>query len=106
MCGIAGYIGSFFTQEQLKKNIRSACKALRHRGPDQEGFYVDQGIALGASRLAIRDSERGKQPMTRQGWTLIFNGELYDTKHLKDSLLQAGYFFETDCDTEILLNAV
>ena len=105
MCGIAGFAGSIFSQEHLQKNIRLACKALRHRGPDQEGIHVDKGLALGVSRLAIRDPKNGMQPMTRRRMTLIFNGELYETKSLKEKLLAAGYSFETDCDTEILLNA-
>ncbi len=105
MCGIAGLVGFVFSEKELQKHIESACRALHHRGPDQQGFYVDKGVALGVSRLAIRDPEHGTQPMTRQGLTLVFNGELYDIKPLKDKLLQAGSTFETDCDTEIFLNA-
>jgi len=105
MCGISGLAGNLYNREKLLAYLKLACKALRHRGPDQEGFYVDKGIALGVTRLAIRDPQKGLQPMQRRELTLVFNGELYDIQPLKEKLLRAGYIFETDCDTEILLNA-
>ncbi|MFI5343878.1 MAG: asparagine synthase (glutamine-hydrolyzing) [Chlamydiales bacterium] len=105
MCGIVGFAGSSFSQPQLREMVGAACKKLRHRGPDEEGDYYADGVALGISRLAIRDPVKGKQPMTRQGMTIVFNGELYDTQPLKSELQQKGYQFETDCDTEIFLLA-
>src|SRR5436189_3869299 len=105
MCGIVGFAGSLFSLEQLKKMIILACNKLHHRGPDDQGIYLDAGIALGASRLAIRDPLKGKQPMSRHGMTLVFNGELYDTHSLKRALENRGYQFETDGDTEIFLLA-
>jgi asparagine synthase (glutamine-hydrolysing) len=105
MCGISGLAGSIYSPEELLAYLKHACKALHHRGPDQEGLYVDQEIALGVSRLAIRDQEKGIQPMVRRELVLVFNGELYDTQPLKDKLARLGYVFETSCDTEILLNA-
>lgn len=105
MCGIAGFVGPVFSENQLRENIQSACRALHHRGPDEQGYYVGKDIALGTSRLAIRDLESGSQPMTYQDTTLIFNGELYQTERLKKQLIQAGYQFKTECDTEILLKA-
>lgn len=105
MCGIAGFVGSALSQNELREGICRACKALRHRGPDDQRFYVDAGVALGVSRLAIRDPVKGIQPISRQGLTLVFNGELYDTEHLKNRLLKLGYRFETGCDTEVLFNA-
>lgn len=105
MCGIAGFVGSIFSEKQLKEHIQSACHALRHRGPDEQGYSVSPNIALGASRLAIRDIQGGSQPMTHQDITLVFNGELYETDTLKKRLIQGGHQFKTECDTEILLNA-
>lgn len=105
MCGISGLVGSIYSPEELAAYLKHACKALHHRGPDQEGLYVDQGIALGISRLAIRDPKKGLQPMVRRELTLVFNGELYSTQPLKDKLTRLGYVFETNCDTEVLLNA-
>lgn len=106
MCGIAGIVGDIFSQEELIDKLKLACKNLQHRGPDQEGFYLASGIGLGISRLAIRDPKNGIQPMSRGALTLVFNGELYETKPLRDRLLLRGYSFQTECDTEVLLNAL
>lgn len=105
MCGISGFAGSIFSRNELKKHIHLACASLHHRGPDDEQHYINDGIALGISRLAIRDIEKGIQPMKRQGLILVFNGELYETQPLKAQLLKLGYHFESECDTEVLLNA-
>ncbi len=105
MCGIVGFGGSLFSPQQLEKMIGLACGKLRHRGPDDQGIFQEEGIVLGASRLAIRDPAKGKQPMSRHGMTVVFNGELYDTQHLKRSLENKGHQFETDGDTEIFLLA-
>lgn len=105
MCGIVGFGGSLYSSRHLEKMIERACDKLHHRGPDDQGIYQEEGIALGASRLAIRDPAKGKQPMSRHGMTMVFNGELYDAQPLKRSLENKGYQFETDCDTEIFLLA-
>jgi asparagine synthase (glutamine-hydrolysing) len=106
MCGISGLAGSTYSAGEMRAYLKHACKTLRHRGPDQDGIYLDSGIGLGISRLAIRDQEKGIQPMTRGELTLVFNGELYDAEQLKERLLRAGYVFETNSDTEIFLNAL
>ncbi len=105
MCGIAGFVGPTFSKHELRKHILLACNALRHRGPDDQQHYVGEEVALGASRLAIRDPEKGFQPMERSGLVIVFNGELYGAQPLREKLLKLGYSFETTCDTEILLNA-
>ena len=105
MCGIVGFAGSLYPSTQLREIMRLACSQLRHRGPDEQGEFYEQGIAFGISRLAIRDPVNGSQPMTRHGMTIIFNGELYETQSLKADLQQKGYQFTTDCDTEIFLYA-
>lgn len=104
MCGIAGLAGNFPLGQQ-EEGIRLACQSLRHRGPDDQRHFIDLGIALGVSRLAIRDPKKGIQPMQWKEMTIAFNGELYDTDSLKERLLKLGHFFETDGDTEILLKA-
>ncbi|MGH7889024.1 MAG: asparagine synthase (glutamine-hydrolyzing) [Thermodesulfobacteriota bacterium] len=106
MCGISGFVGTLYSKEQLQKYINAACKQLEHRGPDQTQVFIGNEIVLGISRLAIRDPQNGKQPMSRNGYTIVFNGELYNTRLLKEKLMQAGYYFQTECDTEILLSAL
>jgi asparagine synthase (glutamine-hydrolysing) len=106
MCGISGFAGTIYSKEELQKYITRSCIQLQHRGPDGRGAYVEENIALGASRLAIRDPRFGNQPMSWKGHTLVFNGELYHTRLLKEKLQKAGYFFQTECDTEILLKAL
>ena len=106
MCGISGFAGSFYTKERLQQHINAACKLLQHRGPDQLQAFVGDGIALGISRLAIRDPHHGRQPMSRSGYTIVFNGELYNSRALKEKLANSGCVFLTECDTEILLLAL
>lgn len=105
MCGIAGFIG-FGEQGALEKMTR----ALVHRGPDAEGFFIEEkkGIHFGHRRLSIIDVAQGAQPMmTSDGeLVLIFNGEIYNHLELRAELLAKGHVFQTDhCDTEVLLYA-
>ena len=76
-------------------------KTLKHRGPDEEGYYIEKNILLGHRRLSIIDLKNGKQPMTYQGYTIVYNGEIYNTKEIKEKL--KNYTFTTTSDTEILL---
>ena len=105
MCGIVGYVGVDQNTARLRHDIEQACSALRHRGPDDFGYYVEPGVALGVARLAIRDPEYGHQPMRSGSCVVAFNGELYDTAELSSALDAAGVNLQTTCDTEILLEA-
>lgn len=81
--------------------------AMRHRGPDGEGFYFDREVALGVRRLAINDiGEGGRQPMRSEDGSvcLIFNGEIYNFKELRESLLSRGHRFQGKCDGEVVLH--
>ncbi|PIR92496.1 asparagine synthase (glutamine-hydrolyzing) [Candidatus Falkowbacteria bacterium CG10_big_fil_rev_8_21_14_0_10_44_15] len=102
MCGIAGYFGSG-SQEILAKMTN----ALRHRGPDDEGFYLDGQVGLGHRRLSIIDlSPAGHQPMSNDGqdiW-LVFNGEIYNFRELRQELISQGYKFKSNSDTEVIIN--
>ncbi|MBX9743539.1 MAG: asparagine synthase (glutamine-hydrolyzing) [Chthoniobacterales bacterium] len=105
MCGIAGFIGSG-NREVLEKMTR----ALAHRGPDAEGFFIEEkkGIHFGHRRLSILDLAQGAQPMATLDGELIiiFNGEIYNHLELRAELLAKGYHFQTDhSDTEVLLHA-
>src|SRR6266852_116182 len=101
MCGITGILG---TPDRLGC-VRSMTAALTHRGPDGEGYFVDQSIGLGHRRLAILDlTPAGRQPMTsRDGrWVLALNGEIFNYRELREEL---GGEFSTGTDTEVLLEA-
>ena len=105
MCGITGYVGLNLSQNQLKQTIQVACNQIRHRGPDAQNYFTNTGVALGITRLEIRDPIHGKQPLSHQGITIVFNGELYNTAPLQATLEKRGYKFKTECDTEVFLYA-
>lgn len=105
MCGICGYTDKFNIFSQ--KHIYEMNKIINHRGPDEEGYYFHENIALGHKRLNIIDLSGGKQPMTNDDKTLVivFNGEIYNFKSIKNELLSKNYKFYTDSDTEVLLKS-
>lgn len=101
MCGIAGFYG--FEDKQL---LQQMLKSIAHRGPDQHGTFTDRKLGLAHSRLSILDlSEKGKQPMVSDDGTvaLIFNGEIYNYKALREQLYKEGHGFESRTDTEVIL---
>lgn len=106
MCGISGIITSS-PSENLLATLKEMTDSIAHRGPDGEGHWIDehQQVAFGHRRLAIIDlSENGKQPMHYlDRYTITFNGEIYNYLELKEELLQKGYTFQSDSDTEVLL---
>lgn len=101
MCGIVGWYSKNH-QKKDKKILKNMTKTLRYRGPDQKGFYFDDNMLLGHRRLSIIDLKNGIQPMTYKGYTIIYNGELYNTEELREKLKQK-YEFKTTSDTEVLL---
>ena len=105
MCGIAGFTGNR-PKEEKEILIRQMTDAIRHRGPDGEGFFCADGIALGHRRLAIIDLVSGDQPLFNEDRTvvLIFNGEIYNFHELRDDLLEKGHVFRTKSDGEVLIH--
>src|SRR5439155_8083260 len=103
MCGICGDFDLEAGPDA--EGVRRAARALAHRGPDAEGFFIEGAAALGHRRLSILDLSTGDQPMTRDGVTLIFNGEAYDFAPLRDELRGLGHPFTTRSDTEVVLRA-
>lgn len=103
MCGLIGFSGNF-----NNKLLKESLATLSHRGPDSNGFeYVkNEKVALGHTRLSIIDlSKEGNQPMiSNEGNIIIFNGEIYNFKSLKEELLQEGIKFKSETDTEVLLH--
>ncbi len=103
MCGIAGVLNRGNDGARL---VRAMTDCIIHRGPDDEGHYVDDTVAMGMRRLSIIDIEGGKQPITSedQNFVIIFNGEIYNYRALREDLLTRGYVFKTDTDTEVILH--
>ncbi|MFB5267412.1 asparagine synthase (glutamine-hydrolyzing) [Paenibacillus enshidis] len=104
MCGFV----SLFNKYQVPVNrnmLQKMTDIIAHRGPDDEDLYIHDHIGLGFRRLSILDIEHGAQPMTNhnQDIWLVFNGEIYNYKELKDWLVQKGHIFHTHSDTEVLL---
>ena len=102
MCGISGIIAPSNRQEL----VRRMTEVIHHRGPDGEGYYQDDVIALGHKRLSIVDLERGKQPITNEtdNLQLICNGEIYNSPELRDQLIRKGHRFKTSTDVEVILH--
>ena len=107
MCGIAGFAGMPYAPEESMHRVRAMCDAIRHRGPDSDGYYVDADVALGMRRLSIIDVEGGRQPITNEDGSLIvvFNGEIYNHHELRTELAGRGHRFRTHSDTEVLVHA-
>jgi asparagine synthase (glutamine-hydrolysing) len=98
MCGIAGF--NWMDQSVLEGMVES----LRHRGPDDRGFYLDDRASLGHSRLSILDlSPKGRQPMHFENLSIVYNGEIYNFQELREELKSYGYKFTSDTDTEVIL---
>lgn len=114
MCGIAGFYHKEKNYRERVEYYRSILgamyKELHHRGEDDEGIYLSNHCGLAHSRLSIVDIGGGHQPMIRrkEGRTcgIVYNGELYNTKELRDMLKIRGCEFTTDSDTEVILSGV
>jgi len=101
MCGICGYAG-FHAPGLLEKMTAS----IRHRGPDDDGHCVEGDVGLGMRRLSIIDVAGGHQPITNEDESLVivFNGEIYNYRPLREMLLARGHTFRTESDTEVILH--
>ncbi len=107
MCGINGYLGTS-SIDQFRTDIAVMNRTMSHRGPDGDGRYVAEGIALGHRRLSIIDlSDAGHQPMLNEACTLVlvFNGEIYNYLELVPELQVLGYKFVSHSDSEVILHA-
>ena len=101
MCGITGITDP--RMGKLEESIQEMTRAIAHRGPDDDGFFVDVYVALGMRRLAIIDLETGRQPISSpdERYIIFFNGEIYNYRELKREL--SDYPFKTESDTEVIL---
>ena len=102
MCGIAGALDLTGTREFSPQRLLAMTRAIAHRGPDDEHFHLEPGLAIGARRLAIIDLAGGQQPIGNEDGTVwvAFNGELFEYPELRRELLAAGHLLATRCDTE------
>lgn len=105
MCGIAGILTDSIDLRNKNEMIWRISNSLKQRGPDAHGEIVDIDYALIHRRLSVIDVENGVQPMTFGKYTIVYNGELYNTQTVKEQLIANGYDFLTDCDTEVVLKA-
>ncbi len=105
MCGIVGFTTYKKSVADSESRVRTMSFPLAHRGPDGEGYYVDEEMALGHRRLSIIDVEGGSQPMSSQGgrYQIVYNGEIYNYIELRKKLEVKGLVFRTQSDTEVLL---
>ncbi|MBQ6251262.1 asparagine synthase (glutamine-hydrolyzing) [Ruminococcus sp.] len=104
MCGIVGFTNNIDNSDEVLEKMMDR---IRHRGPDAEGKYVDDDIALGHRRLSIIDiSSSGDQPIFNEDGSLviIFNGEIYNYMEIREKLVESGHSFKTNTDTEVLIH--
>lgn len=107
MCGICGYIHLDNSKRTDKKILKDMMDTLALRGPDEEGSYLKDNVALGHKRLSIIDLKTGHQPMYNEDGSIVivFNGEIYNFQDLKPLLEQKGHSFKTHSDTEVIIHA-
>src|SRR6266550_3097198 len=106
MCGIAGIVNN--NKSDVDQDLLARmCAAIRHRGPDDDGFYFNEGVGLGMRRLSIIDVKGGQQPIHNQDRTawIVFNGEIYNYQELRQNLEKLGHTFYTNSDTEAIIHA-
>lgn len=103
MCGFCGFTGQLVDREQY---LREMTEKITHRGPDADGYYLGDGLAMGFRRLSIIDLEAAQQPLYNEDKTLVlmFNGEIYNYQALRQELQAAGHTFATAGDGETLLH--
>lgn len=106
MCGICG-IATRLTAPPTESAIRVMCGSLVHRGPDDEGIVLRDGVGLGVRRLSIIDLQGGHQPIANEDETIwvVFNGEIYNHPELREELIKSGHLHRTHTDTEVVVHA-
>lgn len=108
MCGLLGFVD--YSKELDKDLFDNMLSCLRHRGPDDQGIesfdYNNFSVFMGHKRLAILDlSSHGHQPMSYKDLVIIYNGEVYNFKEIQEELIEKGYIFDSDSDTEVILKS-
>ncbi len=106
MCGICGFVDPAGLGPDASALLKRMTDVIVHRGPDDEGFHVDEQAALGMRRLSIIDLATGRQPIHNEDRTvwIVFNGEIYNFPEIKKDLLARGHAFYTNADTEVVVH--
>ena len=109
MCGIVGFVNYKKELPNKQNIINLMTQTLSNRGPDEEGIYIKNNVALGHKRLIVIDPQGGKQPMIQRfnegEYVIVYNGQIYNTKELRKTLTKNGFSFSGHCDTEVLLKS-
>ena len=109
MCGIIGFVNYKKNISNYKDILSNMNNTLSNRGPDEQGFYIKENVALAHKRLIVIDPEGGKQPMIEKysfgEYVIVYNGQIYNTKELRHTLEENGFSFDGHCDTEVLLKS-
>lgn len=107
MCGIAGIAAFGDMPSPSYQILKKMCNTIIHRGPDEEGLDIRDGVAMGMRRLSIIDLSGGSQPIFNENLTIrvVYNGEIYNFKELRKSLEVCGHHFKTNTDTEVIVHA-
>lgn len=109
MCGLVGFASPTKDISGYKNVLNNMNETISKRGPDEDGIYLEKNICMAHKRLIVIDPDGGKQPMVfnykENIYSIVYNGQLYNTKELKDELKDNGFTFETHSDTEVLLKS-
>lgn len=105
MCGFVGFLNEL-SEDENNKIVREMADRIIHRGPDQDDYYVDDDISLGFRRLSIIDLEGGSQPIINEDGSkvLVYNGEVYNYREIREELIKKGHIFKTKSDSETVLH--
>ena len=108
MCGFCGYVNNYKNIEN-DIIISKMVETIKKRGPNAQNVFINKNVALGHARLSIIDVANGNQPMIKdvnnKKYVIVYNGELYNTKEIRNGLLSKGYNFLTKWDTEVVFNS-
>ncbi len=109
MCGFVGFVNYKNDISKMKNILLNMNSTLSKRGPDEDGFFVDKNVALAHKRLIVIDPNGGTQPMIEKNtygeYVIVYNGQIYNTKEIRKTLLEKGFTFNSHSDTEVLLKA-
>jgi asparagine synthase (glutamine-hydrolysing) len=103
MCGFVGIINKM-PQAVDAGILKKMASTISHRGPDEEGIFIDEGLGFFHKRLSVIDLVTGRQPMSYDGCTIVYNGEIYNFVELREELKSEGHRFNTSSDTEVILH--
>ncbi|RYE99914.1 MAG: asparagine synthetase B, partial [Oxalobacteraceae bacterium] len=107
MCGIVGIFDTHGNRDIDREALRRMNESQHHRGPDEGELYTEKGLGMGHRRLSVIDVATGQQPLLNaaRDVVIVFNGEIYNYRALRDELIALGHVFQTKSDTEVVLQS-